>query len=171
MVARTVPVIGQSIGQLGGASPRVKLGLRPKILHLRRDARGGAMTEFHTVKRIDNSRLIRRIEPARARDLARTMLLCAAVLGFFLFWGYQRFRSIELSFQLEDLKAKQSQAAALNTELRLEVAGLRNPSRIDVIARKQLGLSEPLPTQMGIEGEPSGAEIAAVRPARRMRAQ
>lgn len=129
------------------------------------------MTEFYTVKRIDNSRLIRRIEPARARDLARTVLLCAAVLGFFLFWGYQRFRSIELSFQLEDLKAKQSQAAALNTELRLEVAGLRNPSRIDVIARKQLGLSEPLPTQMGIEGELSGAEIAAVRPARRMRAQ
>jgi len=53
------------------------------------------MTEFRTVKKIDNSRLVRRVEPARLRDIARTSLLCVAMLGFFLFWGYQRFRCIE----------------------------------------------------------------------------
>ncbi len=124
------------------------------------------MAEFHTVKRIDNSRILRHVEPARARDFARTVLLCGAVLGFFLLSGYQRFRSIELSFQLEDMKGKQAQAAALNSELRLEVAGLRNPLRIDLIARKQLGLTEPLPAQMELGNAPSGAEVAAVRLAR-----
>ena len=128
-------------------------------------------TEFYTVKKIDNSRLVRRLEPARARDFARTALLCCALLGFFLLWGYQRFRCIELSFQLEDWKAKRSQVVALNTELRLEVAGLRNPSRIDVIARKHLGLTEPLPAQLGLESAPSGAEVAAVRLARPARSQ
>src|SRR5216117_1904698 len=128
------------------------------------------MTEFRTVKKIDNSRLVRRVEPARLRDIARTSLLCVAMLGFFLFWGYQRFRCIELSFQLEDLKGKQSQAAALNTELRLEIAGLRNPSRIDVIARRQLGLTEPLPTQVQEYEAPDGAEVAVVRSVRANRA-
>jgi len=136
-----------------------------------RKKRARRMTEFRTVKKIDNSRLVRRVEPARLRDIARTSLLCVAMLGFFLFWGYQRFRCIELSFQLEDLKGKQSQATALNTELRLEIAGLRNPSRIDVIARRQLGLTEPLPIQVELGSAPSNAEVAAVRMARPAGAQ
>jgi len=52
--------------------------------------------------------------------------------------------------------------------LKLEIAGLRNPMRIDVIARGQLGLTEPLPMQ---EYEaPDGAEVAVVRSARPNRA-
>ena len=74
---------------------------------------------------------------------------------------YQHFRCIDLSFQLEDLKVKQTQAAALNRELRLEIAALRDPRRIDVIARRQLGLSQPLPTQVQEYDAPAGAEVAA----------
>jgi cell division protein FtsL len=74
---------------------------------------------------------------------------------------YQHFRCIDLSFQLEDLKVKQTQAAALNSELRLEIAALRDPRRIDVIARRQLGLTQPLPTQVQEYDAPSGAEVAA----------
>ena len=48
----------------------------------------------------------------------------------------------------EDLKAKQTQSMALNSELRLEIEGLRDPRRIDVIARRQLGLTQPMPTQV-----------------------
>jgi cell division protein FtsL len=56
---------------------------------------------------------------------------------------------------------KQTQAAALNSELRLEIAALRDPQRIDVIARRQLGLTQPLPTQVQEYDAPSGAEVAA----------
>ncbi len=128
-------------------------------------------TEFHTLKKIDNSRLTRVIQPARARDLLRTVALWCAVAGFFLLYGYQRFRSIDLSFQLEDLKARQVQATSLNTELKLEVAGLRNPMRIDLIARKQLGLTEPLPSQVELSTGLSGAEVASVRYARAAHSQ
>ncbi len=129
------------------------------------------LTEFHTVKRIDNSRRVRIVQPARMRDLARTAALWCAFAAFFLLYGYQRFHCLELSFQLEELKGKQAQASALNSELRLEVAGLRNPMRIDVIARRQLGLTEPLPNQMEPANAPGGAEVAAVRYARATRAQ
>jgi cell division protein FtsL len=121
-------------------------------------------TEFHTVKRIDNSRLVRHVEPARQRDLLKTAGLGAIVAVFLMMYVYQHFRCIDLSFQLEDLKSKQTQLAALNSELRLEIAGLRDPRRIDLIARRRLGLTEALPTQVQqYESMPNGAEVASVR--------
>jgi cell division protein FtsL len=121
------------------------------------------MTEFHTVKRIDNTRLIRHIEPVKLRNLYRTVLLSGIVAVFFMLYIYQHFRCIDLSFQLEDVKAKQAEAASLNSELKLEIASLRNPMRIDIIAHRQLGLTQPLPTQFQEFDRPSGAEVANAR--------
>jgi len=125
------------------------------------------MMEFRTVKRIDNSRLIRHVEPAKQKNLYRTAGLGGVVALFFLFYIFQHFRCIDLSFQLEDLKAQQARVAQLNSELKLEIANLRDPMRIDVIARRQLGLTEPLPTQMREYQAPSGMQVAAARFTRR----
>lgn len=119
--------------------------------------------EFHTIKRIDNSRLVRTVEPSRLRELARWVGLGALCLGFVLLYGWQHFHCIQLSYELEDLKAQQGQATTLNSQLRLEIAGLRNPMRIDVIARRQLGLTEPVPGQVEIVNGPSGSEVASIR--------
>lgn len=129
------------------------------------------MLEFRTVKRIDNSRLVRHVEPAKQRNLYRTAGLGGVVALFFLFYIFQHFKCIDLSFQLEDLKAQQAQAAALNSELKLEIANLRDPMRIDVIARRQLGLTEPLPAQMREYEAPTGMQVAAVRLVSRNRVQ
>ena len=128
------------------------------------------MTEFHTVKRIDNSRIVRHIEPVKTRKLCRTVALSGVIAACFMLYIFQHFRCIDLSFQLEDVKAKQTEAASLNSSLKLEIAGLRSPMRIDVIARRQLGLTEPLPTQVQEYDAPDGAEVAAVRSVRRNRA-
>ena len=120
-------------------------------------------TQFHTVKRIDNSRLVRNVEPVRLRSYYRTAGLGSIIAAFLMMYIYQHFRCIDLSFQLEDLKAKQTQSMALNSELRLEIEGLRDPRRIDVIARRQLGLTQPMPTQVQEYDAPSGAEVAAAR--------
>jgi len=128
-------------------------------------------TEFHTVKRIDNSRLVRHAEPARMQGFYRTAGCGALIAVFVMFYVYQHFRCIDLSFQLENLKASQTKVSALNSELRLEIEGLRDPRRIDVIARRQLGLTEPLPTQVQEYESPAGAEVAAVRYVRANRGQ
>jgi len=125
--------------------------------------RAPAMTEFYTAKKIDNSRLKRHVEPAKLRDLYRTMALGGILAAFCMLYIYQHFRCIDLSFQLEGVKAQQADAAALNSALKLEIAGLSDPKRIDVIARRQLGLTEMLPTQVREYEEPAGAEVAAVR--------
>ena len=123
-------------------------------------------TQFHTLKRIDNSRLVRNVEPVRLRGFYRTAGLGAVIAVFLMMYIYQHFQCIDLSFQLEDLKSKQTQSMALNSELRLEIEGLRDPRRIDVIARRQLGLTQPMPTQVQEYDAPSGAEVAAARYAR-----
>ena len=125
------------------------------------------MMEFRTVKRIDNSRLVRHVEPAKQKNLFKTAGLGGVVALFFLFYIFQHFKCIDLSFQLEDLKAQQAQATQLNSELKLEIANLRDPMRIDVIARRQLGLTEPLSTQMREYEAPSGMQVAAARFVRR----
>ena len=88
--------------------------------------------------------------------------LGGVVALFFLFYIFQHFRCIDLSFALEDLKAQQIKAAALNSELKLQIANLRDPMRIDTIARTRLGLTQPLPAQMRDYDTPSGMQEAAL---------
>jgi cell division protein FtsB len=138
---------------------------------MKRKRKKAGSTEFHTLKRIDNSRLVRNIEPVRLRNFYRMAGLGSIIAVFFMMYIYQHFRCIDLSFQLEDLKAKQTQSVALNSELRLEIEGLRDPRRIDLIARHQLGLTEPLPTQVLEYDAVSVGEVAAARYVRPNRAQ
>ena len=59
----------------------------------------------------------------------------------------------------------------METDKRYFIEGLRDPRRIDVIARRQLGLTEPLPTQVQEFEAPVDTEVAAVRYIRANRAQ
>jgi cell division protein FtsL len=129
------------------------------------------MVEFRTVKRIDNSRLVRRVEPVKLKNFYKTAALGGAVALCCMLYVFQHFRCIDLSFQLEDLKQKQAQAAALNSELRLNIATLSRPDRIDQIARVKLGLTQPLADQVREYDRPSGAQVASIRYTRTNRAQ
>jgi len=122
-----------------------------------------AMVEFHTVKRIDNSRLVRHVEPLKMRNLYKTAGLGAVVAICCMLYIYQHFRCIDLSFQLEDLRGHQQQSIDLNGALKLEIAALRDPQRIDLLARHQLGLTEPTAEQVREYSVFDGSEVAAVR--------
>lgn len=121
------------------------------------------MTEFYTLKRIDNSRLVRPAAPDRLRECCRVVVLGGVLAAVVLVYAWQHFQCLQLSYQLEELKAERAQAAELNQQLRLEVAGLRAPMRIDVIARRQLGLTVPLPGRVGLVEGPSEAVLAQAR--------
>ena len=129
------------------ANPRArsaKLRAAEKLDAGRSERGGGGMTEFHTVKARSTipawCARVRRIACAR---LARLLALGGLVAAVALLYAWQHFACIQLRYQLESLKSQRAQAAELNQELRLEVAGLRAPSRIDQIARRQFGLTAP----------------------------
>jgi cell division protein FtsL len=123
------------------------------------------MTEFYTIKQIDNSRLVRFVAPDHMRECARFVLLGALISLCAFLYAWQHFETIQLRYQLESLRSERAQATELNQQLRLEVAGLRAPGRIDVIARKQLGLTAPVSGQVAPMELPPNAVMAEARPA------
>lgn len=128
-----------------------------------RKKKAAAVSEFYTSKRIDNSRLVRHVEPAKMRNLYKTSLLGGLVALCFMMYIYQHFRCIDLSFQLEALRSQQTDASALNSTFKLEIARLRDPMRIETIAKRRLGFSEPQAIQVHEYESVPGAEVAAVR--------
>jgi cell division protein FtsL len=137
---------------------------------LRNRGKKPPVVEFYTLKKIDNSRLVRHVEPVKMRNLYKTVALGSIVALFCMLYVYQHFRCIDLGFQFEDLKAKTQQAQVLNSKLKLEIAYLRDPHRIDVIARRQLGLTQPTPNQVREYANTDGSEVAAVQEVRPNRA-
>jgi len=123
------------------------------------------MTEFFTVKQIDNSRLVRPMAPNRMRECARLVLLGGAIALCAFLYAWQHFETIQLRYKLASMRGERSQAAEFNQELKLEVAGLRAPGRIDIIARRQLGLTAAVPGQVAPMDLPRGAVLAEARPA------
>jgi cell division protein FtsL len=134
-------------------------------------SRSAKRTEFHTVKRIDNSRLARPIASDRLREMARLIALGALLAGAALFYAWQHFEYLQLRYRVESLKSERSQASELNQQLKLEMAGLRAPSRIDEIARRQLRLTAPVPGQVAPLDQPVEPVVAQARPSGSFRVQ
>ena len=118
------------------------------------------MTEYHTIKRIDNSRLVRNAAPAQWNDFWRKLGMGAALAACLLFYVWQHFECIQMRYRIEQLDVQRAQTAELNRQLHLEVATLRSPSRVDAIARNQLGLTVPVPGQVA-PVEQSGDDVLA----------
>jgi cell division protein FtsL len=148
---------------LGAEVFRGRQAETPQLVSSARRTAKSAMVEFYTVKRIDNSRLVRHVEPVKMRNLYKTVALGGMIAAFCMLYIYQHFRCIDQSFQLEDAKAKTVQAQTLNSKLRLEIAFLRDPHRIDVIARRELGLTQPTANQMREYSNTAGSEVAAMQ--------
>jgi cell division protein FtsL len=121
-------------------------------------------TQYHTVKRIDNSRLARPTPKARLNDCWRTVAVGAAMAGCLLMYAWQHFECIQLHYQLEQLQATRAQALELNQQLHVEDATLRAPGRIDNFARQHLGLTVAVPGQLSA-AEASDAVLAQTRAA------
>jgi len=123
------------------------------------------MTEYYTVKRIDNSRLVPPRAARQVREMARWMVLGGVLAGVALLYAWQHFQCIELRYHLEELKAERAQVGERNQQLKLEVAGLRSPVRIAAIARRELGLAVPEPGQVAPIQGPADGVLAQARAA------
>jgi cell division protein FtsL len=120
------------------------------------------MTQYHTVKRIDNSRLVRPAPKARLNDFWRRVAVGAAMAACLLMYAWQHFECIQLHYQLEQLQSTRAKAAELNQQLHVEDATLRAPGRIDNFARQHLGLTVAVPGQ-AVMLDASDAVVAQAR--------
>jgi hypothetical protein len=98
--------------------------------------------EVYVTKSIDNSRVVKVADPQRSREL-RMMLgsICCLFLLVMTF-AWQHFSAIEYGYKIEALKVQRDGLVEMNRALRLEDASLRDPGRIDTLA-KRMGLQSP----------------------------
>ena len=70
-------------------------------------------------------------------------------------YAWQHFKAIEYGYRIETLKVQHDGLTEMNRALRLEEASLRDPHRIDQLARN-LGLQSPQAGQIiRLEGAPA----------------
>jgi cell division protein FtsL len=111
------------------------------------------MTEYYTVKRIDNSRLVRQMAPARLKDYWRRVAVGSAMAACLLMYTWQHFECIRLRYDVQQLEAQRAESAEKNKRLHVEVAGLGSAGRVDTIAQSKLGLTVHAPAEaVGSEG-------------------
>jgi hypothetical protein len=122
----------------------------------------GITPEFYFQKNIDNSRLVRVADPQRRREIRMFSAVVAVFFMLAMFYTWQHFRSIEYGYQIEAQKTEHDRLVEMNRTLKLEEAGLRDPGRIDVLARR-MDLEPPRPGQViRLDSEtPGGAPIVA----------
>jgi len=110
-------------------------------------AMAGFTPEFYFPKAIDNSRLVKVVDPRRRREIRMFSASVAALFLLMMFYAWQHFRAIEYGYRIEAQKSERQRLVELNRTLKLEEASLRDPSRIDMLAR-QMGLESPQPGQL-----------------------
>src|SRR5215467_2611888 len=125
----------------------------------------GITPEFYFQKTIDNSRLVRVSDPQRRREVRMFSAVVALFFLMAMFYTWQHFRSLEYGYQIEAQKTEHDRLLELNRNLKLEQALLRDPGRIDVLAR-QMNLEPAQPGQvMRLDSEaPDSTAVIAQLP-------
>jgi len=127
--------------------------------------REGAMLS----KSIDNSGVIREVDPRTSRDLVALMLLVAILVGGLVLYAWPHFQSRQTSMATEEMRRERDRLVEENRKLRLEKASLENLGRVAAIATRDLGLVKPTAEQMVVvevpAAPPAGARLASERPA------
>lgn len=98
--------------------------------------------EIYFAKSIDNSRLVKVADPERAKEMKMFSAALACLFVLTMFYAWQHFSGIEYGYKIEAQKKQREELVEMNRAARLEEASLRDPERIDVLAR-QLGLEIP----------------------------
>lgn len=98
--------------------------------------------EIYFAKAIDNSRLVKVEDPQRSREMRQFGFALACLFLFVMAYAFQHFKAIEYGYKIEALKSQRGSLVEMNRALRLEEASLRDPERIDRMAR-ELGLQSP----------------------------
>lgn len=123
--------------------------------------------EIYFTKAIDNSRLVKVEDPRRSREMRQFGAALCCLFVFVMSYAFQHFKAIEYGYKIEALKSQRDSLVEMNRALRLEEASLRDPERIDRMAR-QLGLQSPEAGQVirmdTTLPEASGSVVASLTP-------
>jgi cell division protein FtsL len=116
-------------------------------------------------KAIDNSQVVREVDPRSSRDLWWLLVLVTVLVGGLVLYAWPHLQLRETNMARERLSRERERLVEENRKLRLEKASLENLRRVEAIAVKELGLHAPAPERIVVVEMPAalppGAQLAA----------
>ena len=106
---------------------------------------------------IDNSQVVREVDPRASRELFLLAALVAALVGGLVLYAWPNLQLRETARQRELMSRERERLVEENRKLRLERAMLESLGRIEGIATKDLGLRPPAPEDLVVVERPAVA--------------
>jgi cell division protein FtsL len=120
-------------------------------------------------KSIDNSQVVREVDPRSSRDLVWLLALVAVLVGGLTLYAWPHFQLRQTSNATEQMAREKERLIEENRKLRLEKATLENLRRVETIAVRDLGLAAPPPERVVVVESagavPEGGRVASQREA------
>jgi cell division protein FtsL len=116
-------------------------------------------------KAIDNSHVVREVDPRSSRDLWWLLVLVTVLVGGLVLYAWPHLQLRQTAMARERLSQERERLLEENRKLRLEKASLENLRRVETIAVKELGMQAPAPEKLVVVERPptvpAGAQVAA----------
>jgi cell division protein FtsL len=112
---------------------------------------------------VDNSRIVREVDPRASRDLWSLLLLIGLLMVALALYAWPHFQIHRAALATGQLYREREQLLEENRKLQLEKASLENLRRIETIAARDLNLHPPAPERMIVVERataPDGAQVA-----------
>ncbi len=130
---------------------------------------GGSIREesaaFFLGKPIDNSQVVRQVDPRVSREIWFLLVLVALLVGGLVLYAWPALQIRNTGMTTVQLSREKERLLEENRKLRLEKAALENLKRVETIATRDLGLLPPSPeSSVVVETQkplPPGAQVAS----------
>ena len=120
-------------------------------------------------KSIDNSQVVREVDPRSSRDLFWLLALVGVLVGGLTLYAWPHFQLRQTSYATEQMAREKERLIEENRKLRLEKATLEDLRRVETIAVRDLGLAPPSPERVVVVESagtiPEAGQVASRREA------
>ena len=99
--------------------------------------------EYEIRKDFRNNPIVREVDERRLRDLWQSLGIGILLVLVLLFSAWQHFELLRHGYKLEQMQRERASENDINRHLRLEMATLRAPQRIEKLATERLGMVSP----------------------------
>jgi len=106
--------------------------------------------EYAIKKDVRNNPIVREVDEARQRELWKSAGLAGFLVIVLLFSAWQHFELVQHGYLMERLQQERAAEEEINRHLKLEIATLRAPRRIEDMATRQLRMVNPAPADVVI---------------------
>ncbi len=99
--------------------------------------------EYAIKKDVRNNPIVREVDDERQRQLWRSVIIGGVLVAVMLFSAWQHFELLQHGYKIQKMQQQRAAEEEINRHLRLDIATLRSPARIERIATKELHLTAP----------------------------